>query len=255
MVGRYLFWAWRYVGESTRWTKAGCHQYWSWGSLEKGPGWTKAWGCLLAAHKAQHLKYLWTICKLDEARFQDVTKVGQVMFPRLVHIQICCQCWAYGHLQKYQIILRWGAVCLGTTDPGSSTCRFCLLGLNDPPEAPTGWNSALPDICSHLVLKKHSCPFALTQTGWSRHRHHLGIIYSLLASPSLTLLRLNQWSQTPIHCVLHSEGAMEIGWVGSLECPALGLRWSQTQLIPPTVRTEATHNEALTKNMLFIHSL
>lgn len=78
--------------EATLQTKAGCHQYWAWESFAISSEQHKALGCLLAVRKAQQLREPQAVHNLDEAGSQEVTRLGRVVFPRLVPIQILCQC-------------------------------------------------------------------------------------------------------------------------------------------------------------------
>lgn len=46
----------------------------------------------MAARKAQQPRESWVVYELDKVRPQEITRVGRVVYSRLVLIQIRCQC-------------------------------------------------------------------------------------------------------------------------------------------------------------------
>lgn len=67
------------------------------GAREKCTGYPEASCHLTAAHKAQSLTELWDINKLGEAEALKVSRMGGVVFTRLIQIQILYQCQPLGH--------------------------------------------------------------------------------------------------------------------------------------------------------------
>lgn len=66
-----------------------CHQYQAWvGHSAKDTGVPEACHCLPTAQEAQQLKEPWVVCALNEADTQGVTRIGEVIFTRLMQILI-----------------------------------------------------------------------------------------------------------------------------------------------------------------------
>lgn len=70
----------------------------------------------MAARKAQQPRESWVVYELDKVRPQEITRVGRVVYSRLVLIQIWCQRRACGHLQESLITLRLAVILLGSID-------------------------------------------------------------------------------------------------------------------------------------------
>lgn len=71
-------------------TEEGCHQYWALGSSTKSQDTLKP-AVPASLFKVQLLIKPCAVYKLGEAGFQGVTRVGKVVFTRLMYILVWCQ--------------------------------------------------------------------------------------------------------------------------------------------------------------------
>lgn len=91
-INSFPCWTWWFVGEPTLESKARCYQYQACSCSAKAPGPSKSSCYLLAVCEPHLLEEPHAICELSEVMSQGVTRVGYVMFTRLMQIHIWCHC-------------------------------------------------------------------------------------------------------------------------------------------------------------------
>lgn len=98
-IGSCLCWTWRHMGKAMlNWVWLLPLLVWSYSA--KGRVYFLVWHCLPAAYKAQPLNEPRVVQVLGKSRSQGATRVGWVVFIRLMNIQMWHQCWASGNLAK-----------------------------------------------------------------------------------------------------------------------------------------------------------
>lgn len=124
-----------------------------------------------------------------------------------------------------------------STAPGKSTSSFCQVGPIDPPEVPTGWDSALSHTCSHLALRNTHAPLPWHSViPWN---HPPAVSQPIFHPFKIYSVGVITKPLCPPFCGGHGNP------LGSpIKCPSLGLRQSQVWLSPPIVRRRASYSQS-----------